>query len=885
MYDTTNEYLYINHERLLEIMSRNIIILIVIIAVLGSLAGFIAFQVHRKSVISQGELLFKRGDYQGAIEYLGPKVEGESFAAEERLLVAQSLYRTGEYGKAQEVLVPLLQFGTEDLRALALSGWLFLKQGSYLNAQNKFLMLKDKGNEAEAEAGLAGVALLRSEGRKKNDLNEAEMHLREAIHLDETIPEAYLLLSDLKMLRHDYEGAIDAARKAVELVPHWAEPHTRLGKAYLSADRSKEAEEAFKKAGASELETRFYLGLSLYFQSRFEESLVIFDEISDSDAGIAKESLVTAAKIRLLMGENDAAVKNLKAVVERFKLDPVTGMQLYQIHSRRGETQAGETLLREIVSGWPFVSEAQLEMGNLLLSRGDFKQSYNAYNAVFDTDQTNYWAYYNLGCLSFLRGDIYQAPDYFETSCREFDDFFPGMVNMAMSFLALGRESDALIVLQDLARKYPDNAIILNARALERFHAGYPEVSLQLIQESLNAHPDQPLPFIIRGEVLMRLYQFEEARESFKMALQLDPENIRAQIGMAHSSYRLGLLQEAATMYANLLRRQEEMDSALFTEVRNGNALIQARNAELAAAVNEWETMRSLSEVSRQLAAVNRTYVSGAQPTESDINLLKTAAQEKNPLPEALFNLAGFEEMTDQRDAAAATYKELIVRFESYLPALYNYANLLGHNGQYERAVELYENAGKGNPNRVDLMNNKAVAFDRLSDFDHADQLLQKALDINPNDGVVRFNQFNLALKIGNRKKAESIFTQMKSMAMPINLLRLAEGLLEADRQNWAQAEPLFAAAWEDDKTNAHAVLNHGVALAKLERYTEAEQALRKARDLNPSLPLTHRSLGLLYCHMGLFEEALETLRVSLHLDPTQNDVEKIIRQIQGWQM
>ncbi len=879
----------IQHEGVVESgdknMSKNLIVLTLIVVILGCLIGFIAFRIHQRSVISQGRLLFEQGKYQEVIDNLGPDVQGTSYAADERMLVARSQYRLGRYQEAQETLQPLLVFGQEDPRAIALSGWLFLEEGSFLKAQSKFMMLSDLGKKAKAEAGLAGVALLRSEGRRKSELNEAEIHIREAINLDQSIPEAYLVLSELKTIRNDYEAAIESAQKAVELSPHWSKPYVALGKAYLGENRSQEAEEAFKKAGASEEETQYYLALSMYYQGRLNESLEIFDQLSSMESELAKNSLNNAAKIQVALGENEKAIRNLREVINRFELDPTSGMQLFEIYARQKRYEEGERLLREIVSDWPFIGEAQLERGNLLLQQNDLREAYDAYRSVLDSDQTNYWAYYNLGCISVARSELYQAPEYFEASLRDIQNFFSGEINLALSLLAVGRESDAILILQNLNQNYPENPLVLNARALERFHAGYPDISLQLLDESLQSQPDQPLSFIIRGEIFLRLYQFEKARDSFLSALKKDPENYRAQVGLGHAFFRLGMYQEAETIYSRLLKEEDRLVPEMYTEVRNGNALILAKSNDLATALKIWDTLEAISEISRQLAAVNSACFVGNQPTQMELDKLETAAQEKNPIPESFFNLAYYQASMEKESEAVTTYQALLEQYDSYLPALYNYANLQNRRGLFERAVELYQKARKGNPERIDLLNNEAVSSARLQDTQRAKELLDEAQELNPNSVNIRFNQFILAVNSDEIEEAQEILTQSKSLGIPISVLRLMEGLLESKRNNWVKAESLFEQAAQYDAMDAYALLNQGITLVKLENYSEAEQILIAAREVDSSLPAIHRALGLLYCHMGLFEEAQESLHAALRLDPNQNDLQNIIKQIQEWQM
>ena len=63
----------------------------------------------------------------------------------------------------------------------------------------------------------------------------------------------------------------------------------------------------------------------------------------------------------------------------------------------------------------------------------------------------------------------------------------------------------------------------------------------------------------------------------------------------------------------------------------------------------------------------------------------------------------------------------------------------------------------------------------------------------------------------------------------------------------------------------------------------EAETALQNAVRRDPGLADAHRSLGLLYCELGLFEEAEAALGEALRLDPARQDIEAIVNQIKGW--
>jgi Flp pilus assembly protein TadD len=67
--------------------------------------------------------------------------------------------------------------------------------------------------------------------------------------------------------------------------------------------------------------------------------------------------------------------------------------------------------------------------------------------------------------------------------------------------------------------------------------------------------------------------------------------------------------------------------------------------------------------------------------------------------------------------------------------------------------------------------------------------------------------------------------------------------------------------------------LNLGIAYLRTDRTTEAEQAVRKALDLNPSNAQAYDLLGLIHREAGSFTAARQDYEQALKLDPLFADV------------
>ncbi|MDH4064726.1 MAG: tetratricopeptide repeat protein, partial [Acidobacteriota bacterium] len=96
---------------------------------------------------------------------------------------------------------------------------------------------------ADVHCSLGKMALYHDD-----DVHAAERHIRRAVELDPSDPEALRLLSIVYKIRGRTEDAVEAARSAVRLSPAAAPLWNTLGDALLAAGRNAEAVDALKRA-------------------------------------------------------------------------------------------------------------------------------------------------------------------------------------------------------------------------------------------------------------------------------------------------------------------------------------------------------------------------------------------------------------------------------------------------------------------------------------------------------------------------------------------------------------------------------------------------------------------------------------------------------------
>jgi len=84
-------------------------------------------------------------------------------------------------------------------------------------------------------------------------------------------------------------------------------------------------------------------------------------------------------------------------------------------------------------------------------------------------------------------------------------------------------EEDAIKLLDELNKKYPENTAIIFFRAFIEGEYGHNEEALKDIEWLIKVQPDDALNYIMKGQVLYGSEQYNESIQAFERATSLDP--------------------------------------------------------------------------------------------------------------------------------------------------------------------------------------------------------------------------------------------------------------------------------------------------------------------------------------------------------------------------
>lgn len=332
------------------------------------------------SVLLLGMVDEELKDYQHAAALLASVPQEVQKHPKAEVALARSYYRTGETSKARQVL-SALENHLADTEGIFLGAQVADQMGDYELAEHMFRSIQasyaDKAklayNLALAQYNAGGITdsqvTLQELSRglssarydtsdienlmawcffKQNHIKEAVAHMDRAIALDPSRESNYLDVG--MMLLHDsrYNGALAAARKAVDVAPDSYQAYRLLGAAQYKLGELKAAGDSYAHAVA----------------------------LNASD----RESLLGLASTQVDAGDIGAAESTFERAIARFPSDANLYLQygkMLLVHRSNGnaiQTRA-VALLKRAISLDGSLAEAHFELGNLELSAGQAEQA------------------------------------------------------------------------------------------------------------------------------------------------------------------------------------------------------------------------------------------------------------------------------------------------------------------------------------------------------------------------------------------------------------------------------------------------------------------------------------------------------------------------------
>lgn len=233
------------------------------------------------------------------------------------------------------------------------------------------------------------------------------------------------------------------------------------------------------------------------------------------------------------MGERRAQPCRRRDIAAGPRLSPV-------VHQRCIRVLIAVCMLAGCVSASK-AQERALAQLRASVESGQYQQAEQAITAHLATNPHD-------GVLLNLRGEIYLATGRYAEALRDFDmaarhahgvDAWRAKFNMGQALLARGQTEEAHAIFRQFISLYRSgqtlnaDALTLIARALVQLE--YYHDANDVFLDAIAADPNALEAYLYAGELYIEKYNYAEAAQFFRDALNVNPNNARAHLGLARS--------------------------------------------------------------------------------------------------------------------------------------------------------------------------------------------------------------------------------------------------------------------------------------------------------------------------------------------------------------
>jgi tetratricopeptide (TPR) repeat protein len=371
------------------------------------------------------------------------------------------------------------------------------------------------------------------------------------------------------------------------------------------------------------------------------------------------------------------------------------------------------------------------------------------------------------------------------------------------------------------------------------------------------------------GEALYRAGRFAEALARFEAAVQADPDDSTAAVGVAKTQLSLERVRDAVALLTKLLATHAQ---SFLVNYWYGAALEAVGNREEAEKAFTKAVQLGGNEPASIDAYVSLALLKNQQGRREEAQKLLEAARAKLPLSTKLLGAIGQLALAEGRyEAAIAGFRQALALDPTDISARFRLGIALRKNRAFDEAMSCFEAVAKVDAEFPGLALERGLLYETSGRTDEALKAFEDALAKAPNDPDLMLRVGCGKVAAGRPKEAETllrkVLEQRPMSAETHHCLGRAQ-LLEGT--NLALALRTLERAVELDPYRPEYYLYVGWAANEAGRITAAEQALKKAISLDQGLGDAYWQRGVLRFRQGAVKDAVADLTKAIELRPNR---------------
>ena len=460
---------------------------------------------------------------------------------------------------------------------------------------------------------------------------------------------------------------------------------------------------------------------------------------------------------------------------------------------------------------------ALMLLGNALAGLNDVSGAFERLGEAIEADPASGPAYSNLGALQLARGDQRRAEASFKKAINADPKSGAARVALANFYRSQHRDKEAEEELREAAHLEPKN-VQVNSNLVELYirtgRARQAEAPLKAIVDVMqNADAQFAL-----AEYYLRIERPADAVAILKKLAASRDTYALATARLAAVDYQQGRTADAHAAVDEVLRREPNQRAALLLK---GQLLLKERKLDA--------------------ALVFLKSAAAADPAR---------ATEPNLVIASVYIAKG------QLEDAQDLYREVLTRDPRSLQAQIGLAQLHAAKGEYRAAAELARAALASNPNHAAARLTLARTLIATGDSAGAEKEIRLMQDKLPMSAAVEVQLGSLLLARNDKSAAKAAF--VRALTLGADSPEAIAGLIGVDLTggNRAAAIKRLETRLQEAPNDKNLWFLASHLYFSLKDFGQAEQALRKTIELDPSNMSAFAMLGGIYGAQGKLDDA-----------------------------
>lgn len=784
-----------------------------------------------------------KGDVEAAVIQLKNALQSDPDNVAARYLLGEIYVRLGNGPAAEKELRKARARGLDEPRVVVALGRAYLLEGKYQAVLDE-IKPGSRGDEIEAnilliraqalmglrrldeaEAAVRQAASLQPDAAAvhlalarvlvlKGDAKTAEEEADKAIARSDTLVDAWILKGELRRLKRDFETALEAFGRALDLAPDNVAAHLGRAAALIDLGRDEDARADIEKVR----------------------------EIAEDHPLASYLAALIAARKKDYATAQDELLKVLRRVDNHLPSIFLYGAVSYA----QNNLEQAEKYLSRFVEAAPGNAPARKLLGATLIRKRQPDRAIEALLPVIERAPKDAQTLALLGSAYMQKRDFAKSTEYFQKAVEAAPSATSAVrTQLALSQMAIGESELALSELKTAFELNPDETQAGILLALAQIRKRDFEGALASAKELEARLADNPLPFNLEGAAYLGLGKTDEARKSFEKAIAIRSDYFPARMNLAQLDLRAGDAEAARAQYQAILEKEKNHVGALMAL-----AELAAREKRTDEAIGLLERARETNPkaIQPRLRLVN-VYIAqrAGDKALAVARELETIAGDN---PDALYALARAQMAAGEVDSAIVTYRRLAGLRPESGPVLVGLASAQIQAKDFTAARKTLAKAQEVAPDylpgraaaiQLELLDEKydaALALARKLGADHPKSAVGPMLE---GDALMRKGAFDEAAKA-----YRAAYGRQASAAVALRLYnaRRRAGDIEAALaalRDWVEANP------EDHRARAALA----GAYLNAARYRDAIAEYERLLAVSPENPVLLNNLAWAYHKVG----------------------------------